>query len=339
MQTSSRIMAAGAALACAWLSPTALAHHSFAAVFTMDTVTEIEGRVTRVNWVNPHITIDVTTSDGRSWEVEAGPVNLLTRMGIEKSMIEVGSTIRVRGNPGRRNAQALWVSNILLANGTELLAAPGAQPYWGSKAVGDATDFFDAGDLKLPDGSERSFFRTWSPLISAFPRPRGMPELTAEGQRAQARYESGVQAVGDCEVPGMPYAMMSPYPMEIVRQGDRLLIRGEAYDLERTVYLAAPAGQRASTPLGTSVARITGDELVIETSGIDYHSYGDLGPAQSKESHVVERFKLSANGTRLDYEITVTDPVMLAKPWAWGGSFVYREGAAIRPWNCGADRG
>jgi hypothetical protein len=233
----------------------------------------------------------------------------------------------------------LWVSNILLANGTELLAAPGAQAYFGSKTVGDASSFFVAGDLKLPDGSPRSFFRVWSPLISAFPRPRGAAKLTAEGQRAQARYETGKQVVGDCDVPGMPYAMMSPYPMEIVDQGKQLTIRGEAYDLTRTVYLEAPAGARAPALQGTSVGRFLEDELVIETSGIDYHSYGDLGPAESKESHVVERFKLSADGTKLDYEITITDPVMLAEPWLWGGSFVYREGAEIKPWSCGADRG
>jgi len=335
-----RIVSAVATLLCALLPAAASAHHSFAAVFRMDTVTEIEGRVTDVEWVNPHIKIHVATSDGQSWEIEAGPVNLLSRMGIEKSMIEVGATIRVRGNPGRRDAHALWVSNILLPNGTELLAAPGAEAHFGSTTVGDATDFFVAGDLKLPDGSERSFFRTWSPLISAFPRPRGAPALTDEGRRAQARYESGEQAVGDCEVPGMPYAMMSPYPIEIVDQGGgRLLIRGEAYDLTREVYLERPASPRDPSPLGLSVARIAGDELVIETNGIDYHSYGDLGPAQSKESRVVERFKLSADGLTLDYEITVTDPVMLAAPWTWGGSFLYREDAKIRPWSCGADRG
>jgi hypothetical protein len=305
----------------------------------MDTVAEIEGRVTDVQWVNPHIKIQVAGSDGQSWEIEAGPVNLLSRMGIEKSMIEVGATIRVRGNPARRDARAIWVSNILLPNGTELLAAPGAEPYFGSTTVGDATDFFVAGDLKLPDGSERSFFRIWSPLISAFPRPRGTPMLTDAGRRAQARYEGGEQAVGDCEVPGMPYAMMSPYPIEIVDQGERLSIRGEAYDLTRVVYLEPPAGSRTPSPLGLSIGRFSGDELVVETNGIDYHSYGDLGPAQSKESRVVERFKLSADGLELDYEITVTDPVMLAEPWAWGGSFIYREGAEIKPWSCGADRG
>ena len=339
MKSSSLIVSAGSALLCALTPAAASAHHSFAAVFEMNKVTEIEGRVTEVHWVNPHITIDVAASNGEKWVVEAGPVNLLTRMGIEKSMIAAGSTIKVRGNPGRSDAHLLWVSNILLADGTELLAAPGAQAYWGKKTVGDATNFFVAGDLKLPDGSARSFFRVWSPLISAFPRPRGPAKLTPEGQRAQARYETGKQVVGDCEVPGMPYAMMSPYPMEIVDKGKQLSIRGEAYDLTRTVYLEAPAGSRAAAPQGTSVGRFSGDELVIETSGIDYHSYGDLGPAESKESHVVERFKLSSDGTKLDYEITITDPVMLAEPWVWGGSFVYREGAEIKPWSCGKDRG
>jgi hypothetical protein len=334
-----RIASAAAALLCALLPGAASAHHSFAAVFQMDTVVEVEGRVTDVQWVNPHIKIHIAGSDGQRWEIEAGPVNLLTRMGIEKSMIEVGATIRVRGNPGRRDARALWVSNILLPNGTELLAAPGAEPHFGSRTVGDATDFFVAGDLALPDGSERSFFRIWSPLISAFPRPRGTPVLTEEGRRAQARYETGEQAVGDCEVPGMPYAMMSPYPLEIVDQGERLLIRGEAYDLTRVVQLEQPASRPEPSPLGSSVARISGDELVIETSGIDYHSYGDLGPAQSNRAHVVERLKLSADGLKIDYEITVTDPVMLAQPWAWGGSFIYREGAEIKAWSCGAERG
>ena len=136
----------------------------------------------------------------------------------------------------------------------------------------------------------------------------------------------------------MPFAMMSPYPIEIVRQGDRLLIRGEAYDLTRTVYLSAPPKPPAPSPLGLSVGRIAGDELIVETSRINYHSYGDLGPAQSNQSQVVERFKLSADGLKLDYDITVTDPVMLREPWKWGGSFLSKKGAAIKPWNCGADR-
>jgi hypothetical protein len=228
------------------------------------------------------------------------------------------------------------VSNILLADSTEILAAPGAEPYWESDAVGDASAFFEAGELALPEGGERSFFRIWSPLISQFPRPRGQPVLTAAGEAAQAEYGIDRQAVADCEVPGMPFAMMSPYPIELVDRGDRIVIRGEAYDLERVAWLEPLEAVPAPSPEGYSLARFEGDALIIETTSIDYHSYGDLGPAQSDRSEVVERFTLSADGLELDYDITVSDPVMLAEPWRWGGLFIYRAGDELRPWNCGA---
>jgi hypothetical protein len=313
----------------------AAAHHSFAAHFQMDTLVEVEGRVSSVEWVNPHIRIFVEDASGATWEVEAGPVNLLSRMGIQRDTIAIGETIRARGNPGRRDSQVLWVSNILLADNTEILAAPGAEPYWGLNAIGDATAFFEAGELSLPESGERSIFRIWSPLISQFPRPRGEPELTAAGEAAQARYGIDSQAVPDCEVPGMPFAMMSPYPIEFVDRGDHILIRGEAYDLERIARLEPLANPPQPSPQGYSLARFDGDTLIIETTGIDYHSYGDLGPAQSERSHVVERFTLAADGLELDYEITVTDPVMLAAPWLWGGSFIYREDAELKSWQCG----
>jgi hypothetical protein len=204
------------------------------------------------------------------------------------------------------------------------------------RTVGGGT--IDPKPRPLRPGEKPSFFNVWSPRFPGFPRPRGEPVLTDAGRRAQAeKYGPGKKVVTDCEVPGMPFAMMSPYPIEIIQKGDRLLIRGEAYDLTRVVPLTKPATLPAPSPLGLSVGRITGSELIVETSRIDYHSYGDIGPAQGKQSHVVERFRLSPDGLALDYEITVTDPEMLGKPWSWGGSFVL--GGTIRPWNCGVDRG
>jgi hypothetical protein len=135
----------------------------------------------------------------------------------------------------------------------------------------------------------------------------------------------------------MPFAMMSPYPIELIDRGTYILIRSEIYDLERTAWLEPPAAPPTPSPLGHSVARFEGDSLIVDTTAIDYHSYGDLGPAQSDRSHVVESFMLSPDGLGLDYEVTVTDPVILVEPWLWGGSFVYREDAELRPWNCGDD--
>src|SRR5690606_15698699 len=112
-------------------------------------------------------------------------------------------------------------------------------------------------------------------LISAMPRPQGDPVLTAQGDEAQSRYGIDRQVVSDCEVPGMPFAMMSPYPIELVDLGERILLRGEAYDLERTVLKAAPESPPPPSPLGLSVARFEDGALVVETTGIAYHSYGD----------------------------------------------------------------
>lgn len=338
-KTTSALALAAALVGGAWLARPAAAHHSFAAHFEMDRFVEIEVRVADVDWVNPHILIYAEDSDGETWELEAGPVNLVARLGIDKDRIGIGERIRVWGNPGRGDARTLWIGNILLADNTELLVSPGASPHWEGNAVGDSSGFFAAGDVATPDEDARSFFRVWTPLISGMPRPRGDAVLTAEGERAQARYGIDRQAVGDCEVPGMPFAMMSPYPIELVDADDRIVLRGEAYDLERTILKSAPRTAPAPSPLGLSVARFEDDTLVVETTRIDYHSYGDLGPAQSDRSRVVERFTLSADGTTLDYAITVTDPVILAEPWAWGGSFIAREGAELRPWNCGQDAG
>jgi hypothetical protein len=46
---------------------------------------------------------------------------------------------------------------------------------------------------------------------------------------------------------------------------------------------------------------------------------------------------LSPDGLALDYDITVTDSVILAEPWSWGGSFIYRAGAELKKWNCGVE--
>ena len=340
----SRMLPASFARVCAGLVCGALlysapvaAHHSFTAVYEMNKVIEIKGRITTVRWVNPHITINVADDNGQKWQIEAGPAVLLsTRMKIPKSLFNVGETIRARGNPGRRVARTMWVSNILLENQTEVLAAPGAQPYpgWAAKhTVGDPNvGSEDGGSIVRAD-----VFGTWETTIPRFPKPRSAAALTDAGRSAQARYENG-DVIAECEVPGMPFAMMSPYLIEITKpQDDQLMIRGEAYDLRRVVYLTAPSNPPDPSPLGVSVGRIVDNkELIIETSRIDYHSYGDFGPAQSDQSHVVERFKLSADGRTLDYDIAVTDPVMLSGPWSWGGSF-FATNDQFDVWDCRTD--
>ena len=322
-------------VACAMPSRAIWAHHSFAAHFLMDEFEEAEGRVTDIEWTNPHAFIHIEDAAGESWKIELGPVNLLARLGIGRDMIGVGDTIRARGNPGRREASALWTTNILLADGTELVVGPRAEPYWTGDAVGDTSQFLETAATGAV--GQKSLFRIWTPPITSFPRPVGEPPLTARGVEAQAAYGIDNQIVGDCENIGMPFAMMSPYPIELVDRGDDILIRGEYNDLERVVHKRELPGQPPPSPLGYSRARYEGDDLVVETDRIDFHSYGDQGPAQSAQSHVTERFSLSDDGRAMTYEVLIEDPVMLSATWQWAGRFVLREDAELKPWNCGQE--
>ena len=175
---------------CAVLSSPAAAHHSFAAVFQMDTVTEIEGRV--------------TGSLGQSAHQDLGRRHRWAELGSRSGARELAVAHGHREKHDRRRHDDPRARQSGPAQGPDAVGIehPVAERNRAPRSAGRATALeLDRGSEtrrrsssrapQVPDGSERSFFRTWSPSISAFPRPRGAPVLTDEGRRAQARYESG----------------------------------------------------------------------------------------------------------------------------------------------------
>ena len=74
-----------------------LAHHAFQAEFDDKKPVHLVGKVTKMEWINPHawIHIDVTGPDGKvtSWMVECGSPNIMLRRGFTKESLEFGSEL------------------------------------------------------------------------------------------------------------------------------------------------------------------------------------------------------------------------------------------------------
>ena len=83
----------------------ALAHHSFSAEFDGKQEVVLNGRVARMEWVNPHawLFIDVPKPDGKveRWAVEFGSPNVLFRNGWKKDSLPEGMRVTVKGFPAK----------------------------------------------------------------------------------------------------------------------------------------------------------------------------------------------------------------------------------------------
>ena len=82
------------------------AHHSFSAEFDSTKPFKLTGRVTRVEWANPHtfFFIDVTdeqTGKVTNWSMEMGNPNALMRLGWTRNTMKVGDKVSVEGSLAR----------------------------------------------------------------------------------------------------------------------------------------------------------------------------------------------------------------------------------------------
>jgi hypothetical protein len=93
-----------------------LAHHSFQSEFDMDKPIHLEGKVTQLDWQNPHsyFNVDAADSSGRkvNWRVELVSPNDLTRLGMTRMTIVVGSDIVVDGFAAKAGAQMVGAMEL-----------------------------------------------------------------------------------------------------------------------------------------------------------------------------------------------------------------------------------
>jgi len=100
------------------------AHHSFSAEFDGSKTVTLEGKVVKMEWVNPHswLHIDVTKPDGtvEHWAVEGGSPNVLVRLGWNRDSLPAGTKIKVTGSPAKDGAFRLNSRNIEFPDGRKM---------------------------------------------------------------------------------------------------------------------------------------------------------------------------------------------------------------------------
>jgi hypothetical protein len=142
----------------------------------------------------------------------------------------------------------------------------------------------------------------------------------------------------DCKPKGMPVVMEQPYPIEFVAAGDRVLLRIEEYDLVRTIHVGnvPDEAEQPFTPLGFSVGRMEGRDLVVETTKINSGTFDTIGIPLSLEARLEERFAPSDDGSTMEYLLVVHDPVYFTAPVETGKTFIYLPEIDIREFDCQA---
>ena len=280
----------------------ALAHHSMA-MFDMSKVEVIEGKIAKLDWMNPHmyLTVETTGPDGKPALIEGEGVGITQANvdGLKREDLKPGTPVVVRVNPNRSG----WGKQVRILDVTT--------------QDGEIHPFYAANTRTRVLTPATSIAGHWAPnraaTSAAFGAMAAFP-LNAEAKAVQAK------ALGNglCYVEPIPFGAVLDELRTIDIGKNEVVMKfdntGDHY--ERIVHMTDrhPADVKP-TQQGHSIGRWDGDTLVVDTIAFTPDRSGlgasvPSGPAK----HTVERFTLSPDKVRLRYEITVEDPMYLTGP-------------------------
>ena len=128
------------AIAALALGARAIAHHAFGAEFDPDAPVRLQGKIVRVEWVNPHawIHVEIKKPDGATevWMVEGGTPNTLLRRGLTRETLKYGAEIIVDGYRTKDHS-------LKRANGRDVTFTDGRKIFMGSSGTGAPKDGSD----------------------------------------------------------------------------------------------------------------------------------------------------------------------------------------------------
>jgi hypothetical protein len=109
------------------------AHHSPSAEFDMTKRFMLTGTLTKVDWINPHIVVNVDArGDGgkvESWRFESNPPSWFRRVGVSRAEIArgLGQTVTVEAVRAKDGSLYGYMQKLTLADGTSWELVNGAE--------------------------------------------------------------------------------------------------------------------------------------------------------------------------------------------------------------------
>ena len=145
--TLSGLLTTAVGIALLAAAPPVVSHHAFAAEFDDTKPVKLRGKITKMEWINPHawMHLQVTDEDGntQNWMIEAGPPGALVRRGWSKSSVRPGTEVLVEGYQATDGA--------LRANGRDVTFPDGRRLFAGSSGTGAPRDGADPNEQALEE--------------------------------------------------------------------------------------------------------------------------------------------------------------------------------------------
>jgi hypothetical protein len=248
-----------------------------------------------------YLIVETKGPDGQPALVEGEGLGITQALvdGLDREALKPGTPIVMRANPNRGG----WGKQVRILDVTT--------------QDGEIHPFYAANTRTRTLTPAESLEAHWAParaaLGGAFGAMARWP-VNQEGRAAQAQ----LIADGLCYVEPVPFLAVLDELRTIDIGDDEVVMRFDntGDHVTRTIHMGAehPADVQPSLH-GHSIGRWEGETLVIDTIGYEPNPSGLGGNVPSStRKHTVERLSLTADRTRLRYEITVEDPAYLTGP-------------------------